>query len=145
MFGPGNLMGRPRRPFVYDEVRVGEELASYEYVLTEEQLQNFRDSIEVPTALFPTIAIKSDSTALNLKYDAGGRGINARQAFEFFNPPIPGKKIRVTGKVINKYTKRDKPYLVIQATAVDEDGRLIERVTTYQMRRTEEVGKKWGK
>ena len=26
----------------------------------------------------------------------------------------------------------------------DEDGRLIERTTTYQLKKTDEVGKKWG-
>jgi len=47
---------------------------------------------------------------------------------EFFNPPVPGKKIFVTGRIVDKYIRRDKPYLVIEAEAKDEDGRLIERI-----------------
>ena len=64
---------------------------------------------------------------------------------EFFNPPIPGKKIIVTGKIQDKYTKRDNPYIVIEATAEDEDGRLIEKLRTYQIKKPEVLGKKWQK
>ena len=70
-------------------------------------------------------------------------GVNAGNQVEFFNPPIPGKKIKVTGRVADKYMRRDKPYLVIEATAVDEDGRLLEKLRTYQMKKPDEVGKKW--
>ena len=57
--------------------------------------------------------------------------------------PIPGKKIFVKGRIADKYLRRDKPYLVIEATATDEDGRLLERLKTYQMKKPDEVGKKW--
>ena len=49
----------------------------------------------------------------------------------------------VTGRVYDRYWRRDKPYFVTEATAVDEDGRLLERVRTYQLKKPEEVGKKW--
>ncbi len=127
----------------FESAIVGEELATYEYVLTGEDIERYRRSVRDPEARFPTIAIKNDATALEMKYDAGP-GINARQAVEFFNPPTPGKRIRVTGKLIDKYVRRGKPYIVNQATAMDEDGRLIERTTTWRMCKTEEVGKKWG-
>ena len=45
---------------------------------------------------------------------------------EYHNPPIAGKRIIVTARIADKYIRRDKPYLVIEATAIDEDGRLIE-------------------
>ena len=32
---------------------------------------------------------------------------------------------------------------VIEATATDEDGRLLEKLRTYQMKKPDEVGKKW--
>ena len=128
---------------VFEDVVVGEALGSYEYTLTEEQFQRFRESVEWPDGTYPTIAVKHDATSLKAKYAPGGSA-NARQVMEFFNPPIPGKKIKVTGKLIDKYIRRDKPYIVIQAEAVDEDGRLIERTTTYQLRKPQAIGKKWG-
>ncbi len=127
----------------FEEIQVGEELASFEYVLTTEQLQEYRDSVEDAAALFSTIATKHDFNVLHKKYRVPST-INAGQVVELFNPPIPGKRIRVSGKVVDKYVRREKPYVVVEATAVDEDGRLIERTTTSQMWKPEEVGKKWG-
>ena len=136
--------GSHERPLArFEEIQVGEELASFEYVLTAEQLQEYRDSVEDPKAMFSTIATKHDFNVLHKKYRVPST-INAGQVVELFNPPTPGKRIRVSGKVVDKYVRREKPYVVVEATAVDEDGRLIERTTTSQMWKPEEVGKKLG-
>ena len=127
----------------YDDLVIGEQLGSFEYVLTQEMLDDFRESVEDPEACFPTLAVKHDGTALNMVYKDTTGGVNAGNEVEFFNPPIPGKKIMVTGRIADKYVRRDKPYLVIEATATDEDGRLLERLRTYQMKKPDEVGKKW--
>jgi hypothetical protein len=127
----------------YDDLVIGERLGSFEYVLTQEMLDEFRESVEDPEACFPTLAVKHDGTALNMIYKDTTGGVNAGNEVEFFNPPIPGKKIMVTGRIADKYVRRDKPYLVIEATATDEDGRLLERLRTYQMKKPDEVGKKW--
>ena len=110
----------------YDKLQIGEELGSYEYLLTQEMIDSFRASVEDPDAAFPTIAVKHDATALAMSYQDNLGGVNAGNEMEFHNPPIP-----------------DKPYLVIEATAVDEDGRLLEKMRTYQMKKPDEVGKKW--
>jgi hypothetical protein len=127
----------------YDKLQIGEELGSYEYLLTQEMLDEYRKSVDDPEAVFPTIAVKHDATALAMVYNDTTGGVNAGNEIELHNAPIPGKKIRVTGRVHDKYSRRDKPYLVIEATAVDEDGRLIEKMRTYQMKKPDEVGKKW--
>ena len=127
----------------YDKLQIGEELGSYEYLLTQEMIDSFRASVEDPDAAFPTIAVKHDATALAMSYQDNLGGVNAGNEMEFYNPPIPGKKVKVTGRIHDKYSRRDKPYLVIEATAVDEDGRLLEKMRTYQMKKPDEVGKKW--
>ena len=129
--------------FDYDKIEIGEDLGSYEYVLTQEMLDTFRLSVDDPDACFPTLAVKHDATAFALVYEDNTGGVNAGNEVEFFNPPIPGKTVKVTGRVADKYLRRDKPYMVIEATAVDEDGRLLERLRTYQMKKPDEVGKKW--
>ena len=131
------------KPFVYDNVEIGEELGSYEYLLTQEMMDIFRASVDDPDALFPTLAVKHDATAFAMVYDDQTGSVNAGNEVEFFNPPIPGKKIKVTGRIHDKYSRRDKPYMVIEATAIDEDGRMIERLRTYQLKKPEELGKKW--
>lgn len=127
----------------YNKLQIGEELGSYEYVLTQEMLDEYRKSVDDPEAVFPTIAVKHDATALAMVYEDTTGGVNAGNEIEFHNPPAPGKKIRVTGRIHDKYVRREKPYLVIEATAIDEDGRLIEKMRTYQMKKPDEVGKKW--
>ena len=134
---------QPLKILDYDKLEIGEELGSYEYVLTQEMLDNYRQSIDDPDAAFPTLAVKHDGTALNMVYNDTTGGVNAGNEVEFFNPPAPGKKIFVKGRIADKYLRRDKPYLVIETTAVDEDGNLLERLKTYQMKKPDEVGKKW--
>ena len=137
------MAAEPLKPFNYADIAIGEELGSYEYVLTQEMLDNFRSSVDDPDAPFPTLAVKHDATAFAMVYDDQTGGVNAGNEVEFFNPPLPGKKIRVTGRIHDKYLRRDKPYMVIEATAEDEDGRLLEKLRTYQMKKPDEVGKKW--
>ena len=132
-----------RKLFGYDDVQIGEELGSYEYEYTQEMLDRFRQSVEDPEAGYATIAVKHDATALTMVYDDQTGTVNAGNEVEFFNPPIPGKKIRVTARIADKYWRRDKPYLVLEATAVDEDGRLLEKTRTYQLKKPDELGKKW--
>ena len=131
------------KDFDYDKLEIGEELGSYEYTLTQDMLDNFRAAVDDPDAQFPTLAVKHDVTAFAMVYEDNTGGVNAGNEVEFFNPPIPGKTIRVTGRVADKYLRRDKPYMVIEATAIDEDGRLLEKLRTYQMKKPDEVGKKW--
>ena len=136
------MAGQEIKQFDYDKLEIGEELGTYEYMLTPEMLDNFRTAVNDPDASFPTLAVKHDATAFAMVYEDNTGGVNAGNEVEFFNPPIPGKTIRVTGRVADKYLRRDKPYMVIEATAVDEDGRLLEKLRTYQMK-PDEVGKKW--
>ena len=44
----------------------------------------------------------------------------------------------------DKYLRRGKNYIVTEAVSVDEDGRLIDRVITHELKQPSEVGKKWG-
>ena len=137
------MAGQRLREFDYETAEIGEELGSYEYVLTQEMLDTFRASVEDPDAQFPTLAVKHDATAFAMVYEDKRGSVNAGNEVEFFNPPVPGKKVRVTGRIADKYIRRNNPYLVIEATAVDEDGRLLEKLRTYQLKKPDEVGKKW--
>ena len=137
------MVNENRKELIYDQLEIGEPLGSYEYLLTQEMLDAFRQSVGDPEAPYPTLAVKHDSTALQMVYYDNTGGVNAGNEVEFFNPPVPGKRIKVAGRVADKYARRDKPYLVIEATAIDEDGRLLEKLRTYQMKKPDEVGKKW--
>ncbi len=137
------VVAESRKLYSYEEIQVGDVLGSYEYVLTQEMLDMFRESVDDPDAPFPTLAIKHDATAFELAYEDHTGTINAANEVEFHAAPVPGKVIKVSGRVADKYLRKDLPYIVLEATAVDEDGRLLEKVRTYQLKKPDELGKKW--
>jgi hypothetical protein len=88
------------------------------------------------------IVVRVDVRPYHLVYHDDG-SVNARCAFYCYNPPIPGKKITVQAWIADKYARRGKNYIVTQAVSVDEDGRLLDRVITHELKQPSEVGKKW--
>ena len=127
----------------WDALEVGETFDTYEYVLTQEMIDTYRQGVMDSEASFPTISHKVDVKQYNAKYrDAGS--VNARCAFSCYNPPVPGKRITVRAWIADKYLRRGKNYIVTEAVSVDEDGRLIDRVITHELKQPTEVGKKWG-
>ena len=127
----------------WEALQVGETFERFEYTLTEEMINDYRQGVMDPEASFPTISHKVDVRQYNSKYtDAGS--VNARCAFHSYNPPIAGKRLTVTAWIADKYLRRGKNYIVTEAVSVDEDGRLIDRVITHELKQPSEVGKKCG-
>ena len=123
----------------WDALEVGETFDKYEYVLTKEMIDTYRKGVMDDEAGFPTIAHKVDVKQYNARYTDNG-SVNARCAFQCYNPPIAGKKLTVTAWIADKYLRRGKNYIVTEAVAVDEDGRLIDRVITHELKQPSEVG-----
>ena len=129
----------------WDTLEVGEAFEAfdaYEYLLTQEMIDTYRKGVMDPEASFPTISHKVDVKQYNARYQDAG-SVNARCAFYCYSPPVAGKKIRVQAWVADKYLRRGKNYIVTEAVSVDEDGRLIDRVITHELKQPTEVGKKW--
>ena len=127
----------------WDALEVGETFDKFEYTLTQEMIDTYRQGVMDPEASFPTISHKVDVRQYNSKYtDAGS--VNARCAFHCYNPPKAGRRLTVTAWIADKYLRRGKNYIVTEAVSVDEDGRLIDRVITHELKQPSEVGKKWG-
>jgi hypothetical protein len=126
----------------WDALEVGETFGKFEYVLTQELIDTYRKGVMDPDASFPTISHKVDVRQFNAKYRDSG-SVNARCAFYCYNPPIAGKKLTVRAWIADKYLRRGKKYIVTEAVSVDEDGRLIDRVITHELKQPTEVGKKW--
>ena len=126
----------------WDVLEVGETFEKYEYVLTPEMIDTYRKGVMDPEASFPTISHKVDVRQYHQKYRDNG-SVNARCAFYCYNPPVAGKKLTVTAWIADKYLRRGKNFIVTEAVSVDEDGRLIDRVITHELKQPSEVGKKW--
>ena len=131
-----------RVPLDWDALEVGEVFEKFEYLLTQEMIDEYRRGVMDPEAGFPTISHKVDVRQFNAKYSDNG-SVNARCAFHCYNTPIAGKRLTVTAWVADKYLRRGKNYIVTEAVSVDEDGRLIDRVITHELKQPWEVGKKW--
>ena len=129
-------------PLDWDSLEVGEVFEKFEYVLSQEMIDEYRRGVMDPEAAFPTISHKVDVRQFNAKYSDNG-SVNARCAFHCYNAPVPGKKLTVTAWVADKYLRRGKNYIVTEAVSVDEDGSLIDRVITHELKQPWEVGKKW--
>ena len=71
-------MTQPKLPELdYSKLEIGEELGTYEYVLTQAMIDEYRKSVDDPEGAFPTIAVKHDATALGLAYEDNTGGVNA--------------------------------------------------------------------
>ncbi len=132
-----------RKVLDWNALEIGEQFTNHEYVLTQQMLDQYRQGVMDPEAAFPTISHKVDVGGYNRTYRDHG-SVNARCAFHCYNPPIPGKRITVNSWIADKYLRRGKTYIVTEAVSVDEDGRLLDRVITHELKEPGEVGKKWG-
>ena len=131
-----------RKLLDWDKLEVGEMFDTFSYVLTQQMLDEFRQGVMDPEAAFPTISGKVDTVQYHHRYRDSG-SVNARCCFQFYNPPIAGKRITVQSWIADKYARRGKNYIVTEAVSVDEDGRLLDRVITHELKQPTEVGKKW--
>ncbi|HUZ65357.1 MAG TPA: hypothetical protein VMU82_16760 [Acetobacteraceae bacterium] len=131
-----------RRLLDWEALEVGEQLPSFSYVLTQEMIDAYRRGVMDPDAAFPTISHKVDVHPYHMVYRDNG-SVNARCAFYCYNSPVAGKRITVQAWIADKYARRGKNYIVTEAVSVDEDGRLLDRVITHELKQPSEVGKKW--
>ncbi len=131
-----------RKLLNWETLEIGEKFEPYSYVLTQEMLDDYRKGVMDPEAAFPTISCKVDTHQYHVVYRDNG-SVNARCAFHCYNPPIAGKRITVSAWIADKYARRGKNYIVTEAVSVDEDGRLLDRVITHELKQPTEVGKKW--
>ncbi len=126
-----------RERFDLIQLGVDEDLGTI--VVTQSKIDENRKALDWPEAPFPVLhGTKPDSTKVLFPPRVNGRTIR-----QFFNPPIPGKKIKIVMRIIDKYLRDGAPYVVEQTTATDEDGRIIEVTTVHQLLRTRKVGEKW--
>ena len=111
--------------WLWERVQIGDELEPYEYVITREMLEAYRALVENPTASYPTVAGRHALRAFVQRFGKQTL-MNVGAEAEYFGAVVPDKKLRVRARIVDKYVRRDKPYIIVEAVAEDEDGRLIE-------------------
>ena len=135
----------------WQAIPVGDDLGSLDYVLTAQMIADYRRVVDNPDAAYPTVAARHPANLFYRKYAAVMRVPNMGHDSEYYNPPVADKRITISGRIADKYIRRGNAYIVVEATAVDEDGRLIEKSRLVGLAREvgkeaahENIAKKWG-
>lgn len=115
--------------FLFDEVTEGEEYGPLEYEITDATLNAYRSAVGNPSAQLVTIAAKDYVRLLATKYSPPTI-INAKHSVSFRGTASAGSKVRVTGRLKAKYVKRERQYVVVETSSVDETGHEIAHAET---------------
>jgi 3-hydroxybutyryl-CoA dehydratase len=122
-----------RKTFDYETIEIGEVLGRKEVLITDEMVRTCAHAIESTHPWYfedspyggriapPTIFDNDTLNMLDEQYERFG-SIHAKQAWEFKHPARIGKKVTLTVRVIDKYVRRERPYIIMELVAVDEDG-----------------------
>jgi acyl dehydratase len=140
-----------KKPMVFEDMSVGEEYAD-EYVLTPELARDYAEGIDDLNPWYleqspfgspvanPMLIVAQHARLFKTTYSTAGN-VHTRHETQFLNPARIGKKINLHGKLVDKYSKRGREYLVMECRSVDEDGVEICRdrrtIITHYAKRSE--------
>jgi len=119
----------------FESITIGNEVGPLEIDLDEktvkertEQVQwETKEGLEELNAAPPGITI-SEHARMNFRGGAKLRAaIWAKSEHEFIKPFKIGSKIYIRGKVVDKYVKRGRNYVVSEYETIDENGDLLMR------------------
>ena len=135
-------------PTSWEDLVPGTETGSVEFVVTEAMINDYVEAMELKHPWFdggqspysgriaPTDMIaKLAMTEVFQNYIQRELGPNmrSRQAFKFFAPVRAGMKIKATGRLAEKYERRGKRFISMEALFTDEQGNalLLDKRTQY--------------
>ncbi len=127
--------------FPLHEVQVGKDLGGRAAEITPEQVRRYEagtggSSFAIPVdgaVTAPALLFHSEvyrSLAWYLPNIFGN--LHARQEWELFAPLTVGASVRTRSTVVERYTKRDRDYIVNEVLLTDADGRWLQRSRTHQ-------------
>ena len=122
-----------RKVFDYDTIEIGEVLGQKEILVTDDMIRTCAHAIESTHPWYfedspfggriapPTFLDNDTLRTLDEQYERFG-SVHAKQAWEFKNPARLGTTVTFTVTVVDKYIRRQRPYIVMELVAIDEDG-----------------------
>ncbi len=116
----------------YEAVTVGEEFMSDDFLIKPEDVETFAFAVDdhdpwyfEDSPLEGTIAhpVLLGNQALFMRHGKYivPAGLHAKMQYEFIEPLRVGMRVRTRGKVIDKYEKRGRHYMVTEFTTRDEE------------------------
>jgi acyl dehydratase len=128
----------------YATIRVGEELESRDHNVKPEDIDTFACDVDVNQAWLyedspfggpiahPTLLANQALLMRHNKYVVDA-GLHAQMQFEFVRPIRVGMRVRTRGKVIDKFEKRGRHYMVSEFVTTEDSGEVLMRGQFTQM------------
>ena len=121
-----------------DALQVGEEFVSDDHLVIPEDIEAHGFAVEddhswLAEGLAPPTLMANQALHLRHSKYIVHAGLHARMEFNFLEPIRLGMRVRTRGKVIDKYERRGKPYMVTEYITEDDAGRVLIRGQFTQM------------
>ncbi len=129
----------------YETVTVGEEFMSDDFLIKPEDVETFAFAVDdhdpwyfedSPLGGKITHPVLMGNQALFMRHGKYivPAGLHAKMQYEFIEPLRVGMRVRSRGKLIDKYEKRGRHYMVTEFTTCDEEsGKVLVRGQFTQM------------
>jgi len=121
-----------------DALQVGEEFVSDDHLVIPEDIEAHGFAVEddhswLAEGLAPPTLMANQALHLRHSKYIVHAGLHARMEFNFLEPIRLGMRVRTRGKVIDKYERRGKSYMVTEYITEDDAGRVLIRGQFTQM------------
>jgi acyl dehydratase len=133
------------KPISYEAVTVGEEFRSDDFLVKPEDVDTYAYAVDDYNPWFfedspfggkiahPTLLGNQALLMRHCRYLIGA-GLHAKMQFEFLEPLRVGMRVRSYGRVIDKYERRERHYMVTAFETRDEEtGTVLVRGQFTQM------------
>lgn len=129
----------------YDIVQVGEEFRSNDLLIKPEDVETFAFAVDdhhpwyfedspFGGPIAHPVLLANQALMMRHNRYVIPAGLHAKMQFEFIEPLRAGMRVRSYGKVIDKFVKRGRHYMVTEFTTRDEDsGAVLARGQFTQM------------
>lgn len=132
------------KELIYEEIEQGREFEAPVLRLTPETVQQYLQAVEDESPIYqdqkaaeeagvgwpiapPTAAaiFTRISTLLQKEGKLPPGAIHARQEFQFVSPLRPGDTLTTRAKVLEKFIRRERKWIVVESTTVNQRGETV--------------------
>jgi acyl dehydratase len=118
---------------LFESIYIGLDLGTEEITVDEKTVQNrvnlvqwqAREVVDKLGCALPGMTIEIHAKMKFDKFPTLKAGIWAKSEHEFIKPMKVGSKVFIRGKVVDKYIKRGREYIVSEFETVDENGEVL--------------------
>jgi acyl dehydratase len=133
------------KTLTYETVTVGEEFRSDDFLIKPEDVDTYAYAVDDHHPWYtedspfggriahPTLMANQALLMRHSRYIVPA-GLHAKMQFEFLEPLRAGMRVRTHGRIVDKYERRDRHYMVTQFETRDEEtGTVLVRGQFTQM------------